>query len=70
MRFRLYVCVFLSLCVCVGFCSCLHYAENFTVGCNNLYFQILTMHIEKIISNILVFKKAAVTPGNETTSYI
>ena len=26
-----------------------------------------TMHTEKIISNIFVFKKAAVTPRNETT---
>jgi len=28
------------------------------------------MHIEKTIYNIIVFKKAAVTPGTETTSYI
>ena len=66
MRFRLYVCVFLSLCVCVFVIA---YTARNTLILDAIIstFKLIPCILKKIISNIFVFKKAAVAPCNETT---
>jgi len=62
------VCVFVIVCVLVFVLACT--ARNTLLLYKTISTFQLIPQIEKTIYNIIVFKKAAVTPGNETTSYI